>query len=488
MTPTLSERAPVLLAHSYFMHYDPKQLRKMKPYAPLSTLLTAAVLRNAGVRLGFFDAMLSTGTGEFADAVRATRPRVVGILEDNFNFLTKMCTVRMREAAFTMIATAKGMGCRVVVNGSDATDHTAAYLAAGADAVILGETDTTFLELVRAWGRAPDPDLSGIAGLALPPAAPGGQPRYTPVRHSIVDLDALPLPAWDLVDGAAYRTAWTEAHGRFSWNACTSRGCPFGCNWCAKPVFGRRYTQRTPGNVAGELRQLRDRLAPDHIWFADDIFGLTTRWIEDFAREVNAHHSAIPFTMQSRVDLMTPAAVDALADAQCEEVWMGVESGSQHIIDAMDKGTELDEVRNATRRLKDRGIRAGWFIQLGYSGESWDDILATRDLVRSERPDDVGVSVAYPLPGTVFYDRVHAELRGKENWKDSDDLAMMFQGTYTTSFYREIRDLLHQEVEELRHAQPMTEWPVDAHWRALEAREGANRSVRSAPARRAALG
>lgn len=489
MNPHSSERVSVLLAHSYFLRYDPKQVRKMKPYAPLSTLITAAVLMDAGVPLRFFDAMLSEGVDQFVEEVHRSRPRVVGILEDNFNFLTKMCTTRMRDAAFSMIAAAKSAGALVAVNGSDAIDHTAAYLAAGADAIIVGETDATFPELVQAWTRDPAADLGGVAGLALPARARGAGSRFTPPRPAATNLDRLPYPAWGLVDVEQYREAWSAAHGRFSWNACTSRGCPFGCNWCAKPTFGRRYTQRTPANVAEELSRLGATVRPDHVWFADDIFGLTSAWIEGFAHEIEHRSAKIPFTMQSRVDLMTPTAVPALASAGCEEVWLGVESGSQKILDGMDKGTSLEEAADATARLKDHGVRACWFIQLGYPGEEWRDVLATRDLIRSEKPDDIGVSVAYPLPGTAFYDRVRADLSVKANWSDSDDLAMMFHGTYTTDFYRQIRDLLHEEATALAHAHPMTEWPFDARWDSLEDREAEHRSAEATPVqRRAVLG
>lgn len=488
MNSPSSDGASVLLGHSYYLHYDPKQVRKMKPYPPLSTLITAAVLMDAEVPVRFFDAMLSESVDEFVAEVRRTRPPIVGILEDNFNFLTKMCTTRMRDAAFTMIGAAKSVGACVAVNGSDASDHTAAYLAAGADAIIVGEADQTFLELVRTWNDDPGADLATVAGLALPSRVRGAGPRFTPARRAITDLDRLPYPAWHLVDVERYRDAWTTAHGRFSWNACTSRGCPFGCNWCAKPTFGRRYTQRTPANVAEELSRLRASVRPDHVWFADDIFGLTSAWVESFATEVARRNARIPFTMQSRVDLMTPTAVEALAHAGCEEVWLGVESGSQKVLDAMEKGTSVDEVGNATSRLKEHGIRACWFIQLGYQGEEWDDVLATRDLIRAERPDDIGVSVAYPLPGTAFYDRVRAGLSAKANWSDSDDLAMLFRGTYTTDFYREIRDLLHEEASALPHAHPMAEWPFDARWDGLEDREAAHRSEPEPVAKRAALG
>jgi anaerobic magnesium-protoporphyrin IX monomethyl ester cyclase len=474
-----------LLAHAYYLRYDPKQTRKMKPYPPLSTLIAAGLLRRHEIPFTFFDAMLSTGVDEFRDLLAVARPRIVGILEDNFNFLTKMCTTRMREAAFEMIAAAKSAGARVVVNGSDAIDQTGTYLHVGADAVILGEAEETFLDVVERWRKDPDADLSQVPGLAV--AGSAGAPsaiRRTPARDSITNLDALPYPAWDLIALEQYRVAWTAAHGRLSWNVATSRGCPFGCNWCAKPVFGRRYSQRSPANVAEELAQLKRVVGPDHVWFADDIFGLTPRWIEAFAVEVRARKATTPFMMQSRADLMTPSAVAALADARCEEVWMGVESGSQDVLDAMDKGTTITEVRAATRLLRQHGIRACWFVQLGYPGEDWRAILKTRDLIRDEQPDDIGVSVAYPLPGTPFYDRVRMDLRSKANWSDSDDLAMMFRGTYSTHFYREIRDLLHAEVNARAER---TAAPLDfaAAWIELERREATHRSPEFAAVRAA---
>lgn len=476
----------VLLGHSYFLRYDAKQLEKMKPYPPLGTLLTAAVFRERGFEVTFFDSMLSSGVEEFVQLVEEARPPVVCIFEDNFNFLTKMCTVRMREASHRMIRAAREVGARVVVNGSDATDRPELYLAAGAHAVILGEVEGTACELLEAWRADPEASLDGIAGLALPADATGGDGaeaageklRKTGARPPIEDVDALPLPAWDLVDVERYRKAWEEAHGRLSWNVVTSRGCPYGCNWCAKPVFGRRYSQRSPASVAEEMARLQETVDPDHVWFADDIFGLTAGWIEEFADEVALRDAAIPFMMQTRVNLVTPAAAAALASAGCEEVWMGVESGSQEILDAMDKGSRISQARAATRNLRAEGIRACWFIQLGYLGEEWEDILRTRDLIRDERPDDIGVSVSYPLPGTEFFEMVRDQLGAKRNWTDSDELAMMFQGTYETPFYRKVRDLLHAEVREVGWDDAEGRRRLEERWTELESVADGHRSER----------
>jgi anaerobic magnesium-protoporphyrin IX monomethyl ester cyclase len=434
----------ILLASSFFLANDAKQLARMKPYPPLATLLIAAQLRERGHRVALFDATLASGVDEFVATLRATRPTIVGILEDNFNYLTKMCTETSRRATHAMIAAARASGCRVAVNGSDATDLPALYVAAGADAVLLREADVSFPAVADAWRGSPDALLAGIPGLALRRGE--GTIGYTSPALSPDDLDSLPLPAWDLIDIERYRRAWNAAHGLFSWNMVTSRGCPFGCNWCAKPIFGRRYVQRSPQSVAEELRRLKTEVRPDHIWFADDIFGLTAPWIESFASEVVARDARTPFTIQCRTDLMQPRVVAALAAAGAQEVWLGVESGSQAILDAMDKETTVDSVREATRALKAAGIKACWFLQLGYLAEQWDDILLTRDLVRAERPDDIGVSVAYPLPGTKFHAAVQGQLGLRKNWHDTDDLAMLFRGTYTTAFYRLLRDVLHDEA------------------------------------------
>lgn len=479
-----SDGRPVLLAHACFLAHDAKQVRKMRPYPPLATAIVAAVVRKTGREVALFDAMLAQSEEDFEADLARLAPRVVGILEDNFNFLAKMCTQRSRDARVRLIRSARASGARVVVNGPDSSDDPGFYLDVGADAVILGETERTFVALLDAWDEDPRADLSAIPGLALPAGpvrAAGTPPVRTAPRPFVDDLDALPLPAWDLVDAERYRSAWVGAHGRLSWNVVTTRGCPYRCNWCAKPLYGTRYAQRSPANVADELRFLKETVRPDHLWFADDIFGLSHRWIERFSDEVRSRDAAIPFTIQSRVDLMAPSAVEALRSAGAEEVWMGVESGSQAILDAMDKGTTVEQVREATRRLKEAGVRASWFLQLGYPGETWSEILATRRLVREERPSDVGVSVAYPLPGTVFFDRVKGQIGERAHWNDSDDLAMVFEGTYTAPFYRRVRDLLHEEAA--LGAVPPSETigrrrrNLDAAWEKAEREEAGFRSA-----------
>jgi anaerobic magnesium-protoporphyrin IX monomethyl ester cyclase len=243
-----------------------------------------------------------------------------------------------------------------------------------------------------------------------------------------------------------YRDAWLAAHGYFSLNLAASRGCSFRCAWCSKPIWGNHYLQRSPAAVGHEIGYLKRTFRPDHVWFADDIFGFRVDWVREFAAVVGGTASTVPFTIQTRADLLSERMAQALREAACVEAWLGAESGSQRILDAMNKGTTVQDILTARSRLKAAGIRVGFFIQLGYLGEQLVDILATRELLAAARPDDVGVSVSYPLPGTRFHELVKAQLGPKTHWQDSDDLAMMFQGTYTSEFYRAVRNLFHDEV------------------------------------------
>jgi anaerobic magnesium-protoporphyrin IX monomethyl ester cyclase len=472
----------VLLAHSFFLRNDPKQVEKMRPYAPLATLYAASHLRSAGYEVALFDAVLADGEEELAAALEIHRPRFFVLYEDSFNFLSKMCLGHARAAACRMSALARAAGATVLAAGSDLTDRPGAYFAAGVQYALLGEADHTLRELLDVLtGRSIRPlaTVAEVAGLAFPDDGAAGGVRRTAAREPERQPDVFPFPAWDLLDVERYRAAWREAHGRFSLNLVTTRGCPFHCNWCAKPIWGRRYAMRSPASVAEEMALVKRRLTPDHLWFADDIFGLQPRWVAEFAREVEARDAVLPFTIQSRADLMTPLAVEGLARAGCAEVWLGAESGSQKILDAMDKGTRVEQIAAATRRLQAAGIRACWFLQFGYPGETFDDILATVALMRELLPDDVGVSVSYPLPGTRFFDMVQAELGEQTHWQDSNDLAMMFQGTYQTPFYRRLRELVHRDLEVRRRAvpEPAELARLEAEWRLLARLERSSRSA-----------
>ncbi len=457
----------ILFGQSYFLRFDPKLWRAMQPHPPLGTLYAASCLREAGFDVALFDAMLAESEAEWSVSLDRHRPRFAVLYEDNFNYLSKMCLLRMRAASFTMIEEARKRGCTVIVAGSDATDHPEAYLQRGADFVIAGEGEATLRELIDQLARDGRVPFESIRGLVF--TGPTRGVSRSPRRPDLTQLDELPFPAWDLIDMAPYRELWRGRHGYFSMNMVTTRGCPYHCNWCAKPIWGQRYNARSPENVVEELAELKEVYGPDQIEFVDDIFGLKPGWVSRYADLLEARDLVLPFKCLSRADLLLrDGEITSLRRAGCRTVWMGAESGSQEILDAMDKGISVEQIREAAAKLHEAGIEVGFFLQFGYPGEYRSHIEETFRLVRECQPDDIGVSVSYPLPGTRFFAVVRRELGEKRNWVDSDDLDMMYEGPFSTDFYRQLHSVLHKEFRSrqfLREARGLVRHPSKASWR-----------------------
>ncbi|MFI5173146.1 MAG: B12-binding domain-containing radical SAM protein [Chitinophagales bacterium] len=442
--------ADVLLTNTYFMQFDPKQLKLMQPYPPLATLYAANVLRSNNIDVEFFDNIFTSSPKEIFPLVEQHAGKPFVIYDDGFNYLTKMCLVNMRDACFEMISHAKKNNCIVIVSSSDATDHYKEYIEQGADFIINGEAEITLKELIANLLKGND-DHTSINGLAF---KAGDKIIKTNGREVLHDLDALGFPAWQLVDMEKYKSAWMQKHGYFSLNITTTRGCPFKCNWCAKPIYGNRYNSRTPENVLEEIKLLINNYGAKHFWFCDDIFGLKPGWIKKFAALVAEQKTKFKYKIQCRADLLLDENnIADLAASGCDEIWVGAESGSQKILDAMDKGTTLEQIHLCTQLMKKHKIKPCFFLQFGYLGETKEDIDKTINMLFELMPHDIGISVSYPLPGTKFYDIVHHDLKEKQNWNHSDDLAMMFHSTYSGKYYKQLHRYIHKRFRKAQGLQ-----------------------------------
>ncbi|MFN0202910.1 MAG: B12-binding domain-containing radical SAM protein [Bacteroidia bacterium] len=432
----------ILFTHSYFYRLDSKQWNTHQPYPPLGTMYAAAMMREQGHEVAIFDVGLCQAPEEIMAVLEKEDLDLLVIYDDGFNYLTKMCLTTMREAAFVMAQYAQEFGAKVMVCSSDSTDHYEKYLQNGVDFVLLGEGEITLKELVEELEKT-DGDVYSVQGIVTLQA---GEIVKTAKRKVLKELDTLPMAAWDLVDIAPYRHIWLQHHGYFCLNIATTRGCPYKCNWCAKPIYGNRYNTRSPKKVAEEIAFLTEKYAADYFWMCDDIFGLKPNWVQEFRAEVQTRKLKFRYKIQSRADLLLEADnIQALADTGLDMVWMGAESGSQEILDAMDKGTTIAQIEDATKLLKSKGVKVAFFLQFGYLGETATDIDKTINLVERLLPDDIGISVSYPLPNTSFYDKVKADLKGKANWTDSDDLAMMFKNTYPPAYYKKLHRFVHKK-------------------------------------------
>lgn len=431
----------ILFSHSYFLRFDPKQWKMAQPYPPLGTLYAAALMRESGYDVDLFDTMFSKNSEEVIPSIEKYKPKYFVLYDDGFNYLTKMCLTNMREAAFRMMKSAKQRGCIVIVSSSDSTDRYEEYLHEGADFVLLGEAEITLKELIESLEKNEN-NQSHIYGLAMKKH----NGIFKTMRRNVLKfLDGLPFPAWDILDINPYKEMWMKNAGYFSINMATTRGCPFKCNWCAKPIYGNRYNSRSPENAVEELKMLKEKFNFDHIWFCDDIFGLKPNWVNEFADLVEKENLKFRFKIQSRADLLLQENyVSALQRAGCENIWMGAESGSQKILDAMDKGTTVEQIAEATKLIKQHRMQPSFFIQFGYPGETKEDIKKTIKMINTLLPHSIGISVSYPLPGTKFYENVKAELTTKTNWTDSDEMVLMFKNTYQPAFYKQLYYYVHK--------------------------------------------
>ncbi|WP_310380903.1 radical SAM protein [Flavobacterium sp.] len=431
----------ILFSHSYYYQLDPKQWKNKMPFPPLGTLYAAALLRENDFKVALFDTNLLDSPNSIIPILKKNNPKYLVIYDDGFNYLTKMCLTKMREACFEMIAFGKKQNCIVIVCSSDSTDNYEHYLDKNADYIIQGEGEITLLELINSLEKKQS--IETISGIVF---RKGNTTIVNPKRNVLQNLDHLVLPAWDLVDVESYQAIWKQSGQDFTLNIATTRGCPYKCNWCAKPIYGNRYNAHSPEYIVNEIKFLQENFGVSRFWMCDDIFGLKPNWVQEFNTELQKNNLKISYFIQSRVDLLLKEdTIEALANSGCEEVWVGAESASQKILDAMDKGTKVEEIYKATRLLKEKKIRVALFLQFGYLTENKEDIRKTIAMVKELQPDNIGISISYPLPGTKFYDKVKDDLKLKANWTDSDDFEMLFNGTYSSGFYRKLQRYVHKE-------------------------------------------
>jgi anaerobic magnesium-protoporphyrin IX monomethyl ester cyclase len=423
--------ASVLLSHPYHLALDPREAALGRPYPPLGTLVVAGALQQAGHRVVFDDPMfLADERGFSARLARAAAAGVdrVMLVADDHSVQVKQCLSSVRDAHQQMSADARDAGLPVLVTGPDVSDHPDEYVAAGATSVVVGDPVT----VVAAWAAGE----SGLVGVHGGQGAGGRRPNSD-------DLAAIPRAAWELADLDRYARTWRARHGHWELNVWTARGCPYRCNWCAKPTWGRSYAVRPAAAVAEELAWLRGTVGPDRIWFTDDIFALRVDWLQQFRRAVEAHpRGPLPFRCLSRADLLRDDGyVSELAASGCDEVWLGAESGANTVLSAMDKDCSVDDIERSAVLLQRHGVRVGFFLQLGYPGETLDDVRETVSLVRRLKPDAIGVSVSYPLPGTGFHDAVQSTMTDR-SWVASMDNRPLFEAPYDQAFYAAAREVL----------------------------------------------
>jgi len=448
----------VLLTHGYFLADDEKEREIMKPYPTLGLLYLSSYLRRAGFEVELFDTTFAERADLWARLDRD--PGVVGVYT---NLMT-------RRPVLDLISAAKSRGWTVVLGGPESANYPPEYLAYGADVVVVGEGEETMAELLPALARGGPHRLHGVAGTVFRDET--GAVVHNAERAQIPDLDSVPWPDREQLDQQRYVEVWRSHHGMGSVNLITARGCPYKCRWCSHAVFGFTHRRRDPLDVAAEVEHIRDRWQPDQVWYADDVFTINHRWLFDYAAELERRNLRLPFETISRADrMMKDEVLATLARMGCYRIWIGSESGSQRILDAMERGVTAEQVQWATKAAQRHGIQVGMFLMWGYDGETVDDIAATIEHVKKANPDVFFTTVAYPIKNTGYYHDVAEKVVADRAWEESTDRDYAIRGRHSRAYYKQADRWLRGEVDAFRMEAEDPETAAARHAEALAARD-----------------
>lgn len=427
----------LLLTHGYFLEEDAKEQAVMKPYVPLGILYLASHLRSRNFDVELFDTTFASRQ-DLLKVLGGTRPATLGVYA---NLMTRSSVVQILRAA-------KEAGWKTVVGGPEPASYVEEYLAAGADVVVIGEGEITLEELIPILNAGSFHLLDRVDGIAYREG--GRSVRRTRPRAQIVEIDQQPWPSRESIAIDRYLETWRRHHGVGSVSLITARGCPYECQWCSHAVYGRTHRRRKPASVVDELEWILQRYSPDMIWMADDVFTIHHSWLFQYAAEMKRRELKIPFECISRADRLNPRIVALLAELGCFRIWIGSESGSQRILDAMHRGVSVDQVRSAVQLCKTHGIQTGMFLMWGYEGEELTDIEATIDHVKLTNPDVFLTTVAYPIRGTPYFERVADRVTSIKSWAEGSDRDFRIRGRHSRRFYQSVDQLLRAEVDAQR--------------------------------------
>lgn len=412
----------ILLTHGYFLYEDPHELEIMKPYPPLGILYLSSHLKACGFDVDIYDTTFHNRQA-FRDYVVHTQPPVVGIY---CNMMTKLNVLRM-------IRICKEQDCIVVLGGPEPANYAQEYLMRGADVVVIGEGELTLEEMLPHLAQHGPTRMQHIQGIAY--QEDDGRFIRTEPRPYIDDLDTQPFPDREAIDIDEYIRVWREHHGMGSVSLITARGCPYRCRWCSHAVFGYSHRRRSPKNIADELELVIDRYDPDMVWYADDVFTIHRGDFFAYAEELNTRGIRIPFETISREDRLNEEVIRTLAEMGCFRLWIGSESGSQRVIDKMERRIDVERTREMTHLLQQHGIEAGMFMMVGYEGEEIEDIEASVEHLKGAKPDVFLTTLAYPIKDTPYYEEVEDRIIAGKPWEERTDRDLTVAGRHSRRFY-----------------------------------------------------
>lgn len=434
----------ILLTHGYFLSEDEKEQLIMRPYVPLGILYISAFLEKNGYDNEVFDSTFQNFS-DLTNKILKDKPDVIGIYT---NLMTKVNVLRI----INIIKSEPSLvNTKIVLGGPEVRNHAQNFLLYGADIIILGEGELTMLEVVQAIEQGKGwNDIESVC--------------YKDKNCTIIkteerklnkELDQLPFPNRNKIDLNKYIDTWEQRHGYSSINVSTMRGCPYSCRWCSRAVYGQSYRRRKPQLVVEEIKSLQEQYKFKNVWFVDDVFTVSHKWLQEFAEELERQSVKVSYECISRADRLNEEVVQLLKRSGCFRVWIGAESGSQKIIDAMDRRIDVQDTREKIKLVKSYGVEAGTFIMLGYPGETEEDIYETVHHLKASQPDQFTITITYPIKGTPLYAEVEKDFLTNFPWESSTDRDIDFKREYPRQYYEHAVKWVVNEVNAAKYISRM---------------------------------
>ena len=357
-------------------------------FPPLGLGYIASALKQKNISVELVDCTFLTFEQAIAK-VRSSKPDIIGFYS---MFSMKKTTIEMAKLLRN--------DCRLlVVGGPLPTLEPSGYLEAF-DIAVIGEGEEAMIDIAESYAQ--DIDISQISGIAY---VEKGETRLTPLRKPIENLNALPFPARDQFDNDSYKQYYIRRFGYSISPLISSRGCPFSCDFCSRPVFGQSFRTRSAANIVDEIEEII-KLGYSRVWFADDCFTLNRSQVMAVCDELVKRDLRIEWECLSRVDTMDSQVASRMRSAGCVRVFFGIESGTNSILDLMRKQITVEQARKAVYNAKEAGLQVGAFFILGYPGENDDTVLRTVRFASSLPLDYLSFTLPYPIPGTSLFERV----------------------------------------------------------------------------------
>ena len=375
----------VTLVYPFF---QPQRDNSIFRFPPLGLGYIASALRARGVDVALVDCTFLTKQ-EAVEAVKRSKPQIIGVYS----------MFSMKKTSLELARLLKGSSDLLVVGGPLPTLEPTDFLEIF-DVAAIGEGEETIVDLVERYEKGLP--ISSTKGIAYKEK---GVVKFTPERGFVKSLDALSFPARDLFDNDAYKRHYKKRFGYTTTPLISSRGCPFSCDFCSRPVFGTTFRSRSPENIVAEIEEIAG-LGYERIWFADDCFTLNPEHVKRVCDLLVQKKVDIGWECLSRVDTLTVDVAKDMKRAGCLRVFFGIESGNDDVLGIMNKRITTEQARKAVYAAKEAGLQSGAFFIVGYPGESDKTVLDTVKFASGLPLDYLSFTLPYPIPGTALYERV----------------------------------------------------------------------------------